>query len=416
VDARLRGWQLFLAWLAWAVVFLLTLALLAYLLPENYRLTRVEWAVTEARPAAQAIASYDTFVRILVALETLAAAVALGMGLLVAALRPADRMALLVSGFLLTMSPFMLSGNTDVWRFPAWLGLPAFLQTVYALLFLVGILGLIYLFPDGRLAFPWMRWTAAPLVVYFLLVLLRAPLGISDRWVLDYGWGIGAVALFTAWLGGLLAQTFRFRRLASAEARQQIKWVLLGLSAPLMAFLAMLIGQFLIADLAWFQFFGVPLQIIVVALIPITIGISMLRYHLWDVDVVIRRTLIYGALTGALVAGYLVGVLVLQSLFRTLTRQESPLAIVISTLAIAALFTPLRRRIQDGIDRRFFRKKYDAQRVLAQFAFTARDETDLDALTNELVRVVQETLQPVGVGVWLKPPGRERGEQDRDEA
>ncbi len=310
----------------------------------------------------------------------------------------------------------MLSGNTDVWRFPAWLGLPAFLQTVYALLFLVGILGLIYLFPDGRLAFPWMRWTAAPLVVYFLLVLLRAPLGISDRWVLDYGWGIGAVALFTAWLGGLLAQTFRFRRLASAEARQQIKWVLLGLSAPLMAFLAMLIGQFLIADLAWFQFFGVPLQIIVVALIPITIGISMLRYHLWDVDVVIRRTLIYGALTGALVAGYLVGVLVLQSLFRTLTRQESPLAIVISTLAIAALFTPLRRRIQDGIDRRFFRKKYDAQRVLAQFAFTARDETDLDALTNELVRVVQETLQPVGVGVWLKPPGRERGEQDRDEA
>jgi hypothetical protein len=405
-----------LAWLAWAAVFLLTLALLSYLLPANYRLTRVEWAVTEARPAAEALASYDMFVRIVVALETLTAAIALGMGLLVAALRPADRMGLLVSGFLLTMSPFMLSGNTEVWRFPAWLGLPALLQTVYALLFLVGILGLIYLFPDGRLAFPWMRWTAAPVVIYVFLALLRAPLGISSQLVRVYGWGIGAVALFTAWLGGLLAQAYRFRRLASAEARQQIKWVLLGLSAPLMASLVVLIGQFLIADLAWFQLVSVPLQIIVVALIPITIGISMLRYHLWDVDVVIRRTLIYGALTGALVAGYLLGILVLQYLFRALTRQESPLAIVISTLAIAALFTPLRRRIQDGIDRRFYRRKYNAQQVLAQFAQTARDETNLDALTAALAGVVQETLQPEGVSVWLKQPWREQGEQDRDKA
>ena len=248
VDTRLRGWRLGLAWLAWVVVFLLTLALLAYLAPANYWLTRVEWAVEQARPAAEVFTSYTTFVRILVALETLAAAVALGMGLLVVALRPADRMGLLASGFLLTMSPFMLSGNIDVWRFPAWLGLPAVLLPVYAALFMVGLVLFIFLFPDGRLAFPWERWLAAPLVVAVVLYVLRAPLGISDQWISEAGWGILMAALLTLWLGGLAAQAYRYRRLASAEARQQIKWVLLGLSAPVTVVVVSFVGQFLIDD------------------------------------------------------------------------------------------------------------------------------------------------------------------------
>jgi hypothetical protein len=401
-GTRLRGWRLILAWLAWVVIFSLTLALLFYLVPANYWLTRVEWGVEMARPAAEVFTSYTTFVRILVVLETLAAAVALGMGLLVAALRPADRMGLLASGFLLTMSPFMLSGNIDVWRFPAWLGLPAVLLPVYAALFMVGLVLFILLFPDGRLAFPWVRWLAAPLVVAVVLYVLRAPLRISDQWISEVSWGILMAALLALWLGGLAAQAARYRRLASVEARQQIKWVLLGLSAPVTLVVTGFIALFLIDDQAWIQFVGVPLQIVALALIPVTIGISMLRYHLWDVDVVIRRTLIYGALTGTLLAAYLIGVLVLQSLFRALTRQESSLVIVLSTLAIAALFVPLRRRIQDAIDRRFYRKKYDAQRVLAQFAVTARDETNLDSLTAELARVVQETLQPEQVSVWLR--------------
>ena len=132
-------------------------------------------------------------------------------------------------------------------------------------------------------------------------------------------------------------------------------------------------------------------------------GVAILRYKLYDVDIVIRRTLVYTALTALLALVYSGSVVLLQRLFGALTGvAQSPLAIVVSTLAIAALFTPLRRRIQNWIDRRFFRKKYNAQQVLAQFALTARDETDLDALTTELVHVVQETMQPRQVSVWLR--------------
>jgi hypothetical protein len=147
--------------------------------------------------------------------------------------------------------------------------------------------------------------------------------------------------------------------------------------------------------------------------VPVAVGIAILRYRLYEIDILINRTLVYGALTATLVAVYFGGVATTQAVFRALTGQEQQpqLAIVVSTLAIAALFNPLRRRIQSFIDRRFYRRKYDAAKTLEAFSVKLRDETNLEALNNELVDVVRDAMQPAHVGLWLQEPGRNAGKQ-----
>jgi len=212
---------------------------------------------------------------------------------------------------------------------------------------------------------------------------------------------------------GIGSQGYRFARRSNPVQRQQTKWVLFSFAfLVVMAIwsISILAGnqseqQFTVRDL-WVSTIAVSLFTVSLAMLPISIGVAILRYRLWDIDVIIRKTLVYTVLTALLALVYLGIVVLLQALFGRLAGvEQSTLAIVISTLAIAALFTPLRRRIQDAIDRRFYRKKYNAQQVLAQFAITARDETDLDALLAELARVVDETLQPEHVSVWLTPSG-----------
>jgi hypothetical protein len=210
------------------------------------------------------------------------------------------------------------------------------------------------------------------------------------------------ISLLLAVVVASVASLFvRFRRADPVE-RSQLKWLLYAGGV----FLIVYAGAGFALNLSGTDLFEIALVLSILSL-PVAIAIAILRYRLYDIDVVIRKTLVYTAVTALLALVYFGSVVLLQRLFGSLTGvAQSPLAVVVSTLAIVALFTPLRRRIQDTIDRRFYRKKYDAQQVLAQFALTARDETDLDALTAELARVVQETLQPEHVSVWLREDNR----------
>jgi hypothetical protein len=155
--------------------------------------------------------------------------------------------------------------------------------------------------------------------------------------------------------------------------------------------------------LRWLEHLSFALSMVALVGLPVAVGIAIFRYRLYDIDVVINRTLVYGPLTALLVLFYLGGVVSLQFVFRALTGQESQIAIVASTLAIAALFNPLRKRVQAFVDRRFYRRKYDARKTLEAFSATLRDETDLDALSGALVGVVRETMQPAHVSIWLRP-------------
>jgi len=204
-------------------------------------------------------------------------------------------------------------------------------------------------------------------------------------------------------VAGFFSLLARWRRSGLVE-RVQLKWV--AYSVALIGTTGLVVDPG-IANLAsaWYPSGTVVLSIVILA-VPVTIGVAMLRYRLYDIDVVINRTLVYGALTGSLVLVYLGSVVGLQYAFRAFTSGTSQLAIVASTLLIAALFNPLRRRLQDFIDRLFYRGKYDAQKTLEAFGARLRDETDVEALGDDLVMVARETVQPVHVSLWLREPER----------
>ncbi len=260
-----------------------------------------------------------------------------------------------------------------------------------------------YLFPDGRLAPRW-AWIPAgfwAITTFFWNFTPRSPLNPT-------GWPLWLFFLYLAliWGSAAFAQIFRYRRVSSLAQRQQTKWLVFGFGLMVLlllppAIISASLGPGTESEALYSIL--IPVQTLAMSVIPVALAISILRYRLWDIDILIRKTLVYSVLTGLLALTYFGSVVVLQGLFTAVTGQQSAVVVVLSTLAIAALFFPLRNRVQDFIDRRFYRKKYDAAKVLAAFAATARDEVELDKLTARLVEVVQETMQPESVSLWLKP-------------
>jgi hypothetical protein len=266
------------------------------------------------------------------------------------------------------------------------------------------------LFPNGRFVPHWTRWLA---VAFIAFVVSR------DQFPGFYS-GSPALEMVSEWVflgyvvSLLWSQIYRYRRSSSEAQRRQTKWVVFGTTLAIVGtFPSRVPLDFSLVD------GDTPFVLLVLKvgfalsflLLPLSMGVAVLRSHLFDIDVVINRTLVYGSLTATLVALYFVGIVVLQRLFVALTGEKSTLAVVASTLVIAALFTPLRRRIQSFIDRRFYRRKYDARKTLEAFSAQLRDETDLNALSDDLVGVVRETMQPAHVSLWLHPDTTSESEQ-----
>jgi hypothetical protein len=267
------------------------------------------------------------------------------------------------------------------------------------------------LFPTGRL--PSARWRPfawlSVLVVAGGTVLaafspgpgvgltIRNPFGIES--LPDLNEQLQAL-MFALILVASASLVWRLRHARGVE-RQQIKWVAyagaLGGAASLPTYTVLEA-----VDLGWLHTIGYVAALVGIAGVPTAVGIAMMRYRLYEIDILINRTLVYGALTAMLVALYFGGIVVLQRVFVLLTGEKSTLAVVASTLLIAAAFTPLRHRIQTFIDKRFYRSKYNARRTLEAFSATLRDETNLEALNNDLVSVVRETMQPAHVSLWLR--------------
>jgi hypothetical protein len=298
----------------------------------------------------------------------------------------------------------------------------------------VGLVGtyLILLFPDGRL--PLRRWRPLAWLSGVIIVLLsvgfaltpgplemivggnlgglRNPFGLEEQpWVATAAY-IGELPWGLCMLASVVSLVLRYRG-SGGEVRQQIKWIAFAASVVGLLYLIGTASSFILPPGERWYTAGSPLwldllgyaALLSLAGVPIAVGFAVLRHRLYDIDLLINRTLVYASLTVMLAAVYFGGVATTEAILRALTGQEQQpqLAVVVSTLAIAALFMPLRRRIQSFIDRRFYRSKYNARKTLEVFSAKLRDETDLDALSDDLVGVVKETMQPAHVSLWLHP-------------
>src|ERR671910_3373712 len=419
-PSTLHGHLLLLARLAWVAVAITALAIVLFSVPssiEHYRSvctapTEVcseraldqptqptQEGVRALREVGLSVHSYAVFN---VVIDKIFQLVWFAVGALIYLRRSDDRMAILTSLFLVTFGTVAVdTTDTDalVSSQPAWWlpvqGVQIVGEVCVVLFFL--------LFPNGRFVPHWTRWLA---VAFIAFVVSR------DQFPGFYS-GSPALEMVSEWVfigyvvSLLWSQIYRYRRSSSEAQRRQTKWVVFGTTLAIVGtFPSRVPLDFSLVD------GDTPFVLLVLKvgfalsflLLPLSMGVAVLRSHLFDIDVVINRTLVYGSLTLMLALLYFGGVTATQAAFTALTDQvEQPqLTIVVSTLVIAALFTPLRRRIQSFIDRRFYRRKYDARTTLEGFSAKLRDETDLEAVNDDLVRVVRETMQPAHVSLWLR--------------
>ena len=336
---------------------------------------------------------------------------------------------------------WMFSGFTDVYGFygvarPGSAPFPIVLAGINNFLWVpsVGLVGtyLLLLFPDGAL--PSRRWRPLAWLCGAVLVSesvgsmlspgplqhlggVQNPFGLegAPHWVSTVGIAI-LLLLPLCMLASALSLVMRYRR-AGDEQREQIKWIATSALTVVVVYMVTLV----LSLLSWTDWFveGNPPWLILLqyaagmslTAIPIAVGFAVLKYRLYDIDILINRALVYAPLTAMLLALYFGAIVLLQGAFVALTGEESTLAVVASTLAIAALFNPFRRGVQSFVDRRFYRRKYDAAKTLEAFSARLRDKTDLEALGGELVGVVRETMQPAHVYLWLRPEKASKGAQ-----
>lgn len=411
-GAGLRGRWLTLAWIVWCVLTLLSLidfipSIPGYLI-DVQKLCR-PGACVAGQPTLETAQTLHQFGLSVGAYAALAVGLVIISGVVSAAVaaviiwrKPNDWMVLLVSSTLITQG--LVENNY----------LQGFFDNPSSPLHIVGLL-LAYLspvqllfvcafFPNGRSVPRWLGW------VLLGICLLDLPPSLFPTMPF-------AVLLLTPFLFigfPLIAwsMVYRYRRISTPVERQQTKWVVFGVTLLVFAFMVWLVPQLILYSTrsqpgSLYDLIGHPLLIIAALLEPVCIGIAVLRYRLWDIDVLINRALVYGSLTGLLAAAYAGLIIGLESLGRLFTAQASqPVVLVISTLVIAALAGRVRRRLQLIIDRRFYRRKYDVEKTLAAFGATLQSEVDLEHIHERLLAVVQETIQPEQVFLWLQLPER----------
>ena len=264
----------------------------------------------------------------------------------------------------------------------------------------VSLLLILFIFPNGRFEPGWTRWVGISLFIAYGIDIIFYDGRTPPPLLLILIMSLVAV--------GPASQVYRYRKVSNVVERQQTRLVMqaivLVIAGLMLSFIPMFAPETINPMSPSAVIMGVVSSIypLVMGLIPLSIAQAVLRYHLWDIDLIIRRTLVYGVLTFLLGILYFGLVTLLQALFAGFSQQQSPLGVVLSTLVIAALFTPLRRRIQGFIDRRFYRQKYDAERAMLTFSTAARSEVELNVLADQLMSVARESLHPESLSLWLR--------------